>query len=117
MEARADVSNLLREGVRVGVESRTTYGCAEPFVRVLGLCAKEDVLGLVAHRWRDGVEAERRHVLILAYQRRRSRDWVGDFALPNMVGSIRLQGIRVIINIKTNESDDMLTSSAAIVTV
>lgn len=116
MEARADISNLLREAVRVGAESRTTYGCAEPFIRVLGLCAKEDVLRLVAHRWRDGVKAERRHVLILPYQGRRSRDWMGDFALPNKVRSIRLQTkIRVIM--KTNKSDYMLTSSAAIVTV
>jgi hypothetical protein len=55
----ADVLNLLREGVRVEADGRTTYRCAESFVRVLGLCAKEDVLGLAAHRWRDGVKAER----------------------------------------------------------
>lgn len=92
---KADVSNLIaRGGVRNGVECRTTYGCAEAFVRVLGLRAKEDVLGLAAHRGRDGVKAERGHVLVLACRRKspRSRGWVGDFALPDKVRSVRLQG-------------------------
>jgi hypothetical protein len=62
---KADLSSLVRDGGRRG---RTTYGCAKFFVRVLGLCAKEDVLGLTAHRWRDSVKAQRRHVLILACQ-------------------------------------------------
>lgn len=62
-DKKTDFSSQLREGA----ESRTTYGCAKFFVRVLGLCAKKDVLGLT-HRRRDCVKAERRHVLILACQ-------------------------------------------------
>lgn len=58
-----DHSNLLLVAVRVE-RSRTTYGCAEFFVRALGLFTEEDVLGLTAHRRRDSVKTERRNVLI-----------------------------------------------------
>lgn len=81
----------LPKSITSGVDSHTIYGRPESFVRILGLRTKEDVLGLSAYCWRDGVKAERRHVLILAFQGKRTCNWVGDFTLPNEVRSISLQ--------------------------
>jgi len=89
-EGRADLSKSVANGTRSGVKSRTTYGCEKSFVRAFGLFTEKDILCMTAHRWRDSVKAERRIVLITVCQRKGSRNWVGNFALPNKVRSIRL---------------------------
>lgn len=93
---------------------RTTDGCAESFIRILGRCVEEDVLDLGAHCRRNGVKGKRG--LVVDRVRGETRNGMRNLALPYEMSLVCLPK-RSTRTSRYDKRIVRLTSSAAIVTV